>query len=109
MNLGVLVMAYSLLFTTLTSQVINSWPNRKLLQYGYLEQIKDIIPNILLACVMGGIVYPIKYIHFNNIVILLIQICVGVSVYLLGSYIFRLESFRFILRIILSYVKRRSN
>lgn len=109
MNLGVLVMAYSLLFTTLTSQVINSWPNRKLLQYGYLEQIKDIIPNILLACVMGGIVYPIKYIHLNNIVILLIQICVGVSVYLLGSYIFGLESFRFILRIILSYVKRRSN
>ena len=54
-------MAYSLLFTTLTSQIINSWPNRKLLDYGYMEQVKDIIPNIILACMMGIIVYPVKY------------------------------------------------
>jgi len=33
---GVMAMAYSLLLSSALSQIINSWPNRKLLGYGYL-------------------------------------------------------------------------
>ena len=42
MRISVMAMAYSLLVSGLLSQIINSWPNRKLLDYGYLEQLKDI-------------------------------------------------------------------
>ena len=35
---GVMAMAYSLLLSSVLSQIINSWPNRKLLDYRYLEQ-----------------------------------------------------------------------
>lgn len=42
-------MAYSLILSSLLSQLINTWPNRKLLDYRYLEQLKDILPSILLA------------------------------------------------------------
>ena len=49
---GVMAMAYSLLFTSITSQIINSWPNKKLLDYSYPEQIRDILPGILLAVVL---------------------------------------------------------
>ena len=107
MKLGVLAMAYSLLFTTLTSQIINSWPNRKLLNYGYMEQVKDIMPNIALACVMGVIVYPLKYLESNSLIILLIQIVAGGIVYVVGSVIFGLESFKYLLEIATSYIKKR--
>ena len=107
MKLGVLAMAYSLLFTTLTSQIINSWPNRKLLNYGYMEQVKDIMPNIALACVMGVIVYPLKYLESNSLIILLIQIVAGGIVYVVGSVIFGLESFKYLLEIAPSYIKKR--
>lgn len=35
MNFGVMAMAYSLLVGSVLNQIINSWPNRKLLLYGY--------------------------------------------------------------------------
>ena len=43
MRYGVMAMAYSLLVTSVLSQIINSSPNKKLLRYGYLEQLKDIL------------------------------------------------------------------
>ena len=48
---GVLAMALSSLVGSLCSQIINSWPNKKLLNYSYLEQIKDILPSLLIALV----------------------------------------------------------
>ena len=108
MKLGVMAMAYSLLFTTLTSQIINSWPNRKLLDYGYMEQVKDIIPNIILACMMGIIVYPVKYIEINSLFILLIQIFIGIVIYLTGSFVLKLDTFNYLVEILRLYIRKRS-
>lgn len=93
---GVKVMAYSLLFVSVTSQIINTWPNKKLLGYGYLEQLKDIFPGIIMAVVMGIIVSFGVYIPVVKGVQLIIQIVVGIAVYILGSKLFRLDSFYFI-------------
>ncbi|MER2183043.1 MAG: lipopolysaccharide biosynthesis protein, partial [Clostridia bacterium] len=53
MHISVLAMALSTLVNSLICQLINTWPNRKLLNYSYGDQIRDILPNILLAAVMG--------------------------------------------------------
>ncbi len=37
---GVLLMAYSLLLSSLVSQMINTYPNKKLLNYGYAQQMR---------------------------------------------------------------------
>ncbi len=63
MNISVMAMAYSLLISGLISQIINSWPNRYLLKYSYIDQIKDILPNIVMALIMGGFVYFISYLN----------------------------------------------
>ena len=93
---GVKVMAYSLLFVSVTSQIINTWPNKKLLGYGYLDQLKDIFPGIIMAVVMGIIVSFGVYIPVVKGVQLVIQIAVGIAVYILGSKLFRLDSFYYI-------------
>ena len=71
---GVMAMAYSLLLGSVLSQIINSWPNKKLLNYGYLEQVRDFAPGILLAVIMGICVYFIGYISLSVIFKLIIKI-----------------------------------
>lgn len=97
---GVMAMAYSLLLNSVLSQIINSWPNRKLLNYRYLEQLKDILPGIILAVMMGIVVYIIGFIPMPTIVLLMIQIVVGAIIYISLSYIFHLESFEYLIDMI---------
>jgi O-antigen/teichoic acid export membrane protein len=94
--ISVMAMGYSLLFTSVLGQIINSWPNRKLLNYGYLEQLKDILPGILLAVAMGFCIYPIQWLGLPDIVTLLISVPLGAAIYIGGSILFKLESFQYL-------------
>lgn len=94
--ISVMAIGYSLLFTSVASQIINSWPNRKLLNYGYLEQLKDILPGILLAVAMGCCIYPIQWIGLPDIFTLCIQVPLGAVIYILGSKLFKVDSFEYL-------------
>lgn len=93
---GVMAMAYSLLLGSVLSQIINSWPNRKLLNYGYLEQLKDILPGILLAVFMGVCVYFVGYIKLPTTLLLMVQIIVGAIIYIGLSVVLKLEAFEYL-------------
>lgn len=94
---GVMAMAYSLLVSSVLSQIINSWPNRKLLSYGYLEQLKDILPGIALAVFMGCCVNIVTLFQLSNVVTLLIQIPMGAVIYIATSSLLHLESFEYLM------------
>ncbi len=93
MRFGVMAMAYSMLVSSATSQIINSWPNRKLLHYGYLEQLKDIMPSILLAVLMGICVSLIGLLDMSLVLTALVQVILGAEIYVIGSGVLNLESF----------------
>ena len=103
---GVMAMAYSLLLSSVFSQIINSWPNRKLLNYGYLEQVKDFAPGILLAVGMGVCIYFIGYISLPTVITLVIQIVLGALIYVSMSALFKLEEFEYLLGMIKSFLKK---
>lgn len=107
MRWGVMAMAYSLFYTELCAQIINSWPNKKLLNYNYLDQIKDILPSIVLAVFMGVCVYTVEYLHLNDIVTLGIQIILGAFIYILGSKIFHFESYEYLCQVIKNLLKKK--
>lgn len=107
---GVMAMAYSLLMSSVLSQIINSWPNWKLLNYGYPEQLKDIMPSIILAVGMGCCVYPINLLGLPNAATLLIQVPLGAAIYIGLSAVLHLESFEHLVgmvRPILDKTRRR--
>ncbi len=97
MNISVMAMAYSLIVSSILSQIINSWPNRKLLNYGYLQQLKDILPSILLAVFMGGVVYLFNFLPIRPLIILAVQVITGILIYLLGSIILKIDSFKYMI------------
>lgn len=94
--ISVMAMGYSLLVTCVLSQIINSWPNKKLLNYSYLEQLKDILPGIGLAAVMGLCVYSLQMLGLPDIVTLLIQVPLGVVIFVGGSVLLKLEAFTYL-------------
>lgn len=103
---GVMAMAYSLLVSCVLSQIINSWPNKRLLGYGYLEQLRDFMPGVILAVVMGICVYFIGYINLPNIIVLIIQVIVGATIYIVMSIVFKLESFLYLWNMVKTYLKK---
>lgn len=104
---GVMAMAYSMLVTSFISQVVNSWPNKKLLNYSYLEQVKDMLPQIGLSLLMGIIVYFVSFLHLNSLITLLIQVPIGVIVYWLFSKLFHIESYEYIVGMLKNFRKKK--
>ena len=95
MRISVMAMAYSLLVSMVTGMVINSWPNKKLSKYSFKEQIIDILPNIFIAILMGGVVSVIYIFKLSDVMTLAIQIPLGAIVYIGLSIIFKIEEFQY--------------
>ena len=100
MWVSVMAMAYSLLITSVLGQIINSWPNKKLMKYSYLEQLKDMLPQIGLSLLMGAIVYCVNFIGLPSIITLLIQVPLGAAIYVLCSKLFHIDSFEYIINMV---------
>lgn len=94
--ISVMAMGCSLLVTSVLNQIINSWPNKKLLNYSYPEQLKDILPGILLAVFMCLCVYPVQWLGLPDIVTLLIQVPLGAVIFVAGSVVLKLEAFTYL-------------
>lgn len=109
MNISVKAMAYSLLVVSVLGQIINSWPNRKLLNYGYLEQLKDILPGIIIAVCMGACVYCVHFIGLSDILTLCIQIPLGMVIYILLSKILKMESYQYLSGILIGFTRSKRN
>ncbi len=107
MFISVEAMAYSLLISAVTGQIINSWPNKKLLNYSYIEQVKDMLPQIILSCVMGAVVYCVTFLGLGDVVTLLVQVPLGVAIYVLGSRMFKLESYDYLLGLLKKFQLKR--
>lgn len=97
MWISVEAMAYSLIVSSILSQIINSWPNKKLLNYSYIDQLRDILPSICLAVLMGVIVYLFNFLNLPSLVTLIIQIFIGAIVYIGLAKLFKIDSFEYIL------------
>ena len=88
-----LAIALTGVFTTFISSFVNAFPNKKLIGYSYFEQMRDILPSMLVSIIMLVAVFAVGLLDVAPILLLLIQVVVGVLVYLLLSVIFRLRPF----------------
>lgn len=105
---GVMAMAYSLLVSSMTSMIINSWPNKELLGYSLKEQIADILPGILIAVIMGIVIFFVPLLGLSSAVTLLIQIPLGAAIYIGVSYVLKIESFEYLLDMVRGFIRKRT-
>lgn len=93
---GVYIMVWLELLSGIIASFINAYPNKKLLDYSYLEQIKDLIPFILDAMLMGGVVWGVGLININVIVLIILQIIIGACIYFGIAKIFKFECYEYV-------------
>ena len=105
--ISVKAMAYSLLITSILNQIINASPNKFLLNYSYLDQLKDIFPSLLLAIFMGSSVYSLNFLQIETIPLLCIQIIAGILIYVIGSKLLHIETFDYLITTITTFLNSR--
>lgn len=79
---------------------VNAWPNKKLLNYTITELIEDVLPAIKLSLIMGLCVYSINFLKLESYVTLVIQIIIGVLIYIIFSKLFHVKSFEYLIKIL---------
>jgi hypothetical protein len=70
------------------------------LNYGYIDQLKDILPAIFLAVFMGFCVSFVAVLNFPDIITLAVQVILGAVIYIAGSVFLKLDSFQYLWNII---------
>lgn len=103
---GIYAMVWLKASTDFVGTIINAYPNKKLLNYSFLEQWRDVFPALILSVVMGAIVYSLQFFIHNNWILLIAQIGVGVLIYGGLAWIFKIESFRYLLGVVKGFQKR---
>ncbi len=105
---GPLAVAYGFLLSGWLGMFVNVRPNRKLLGYGYIEQIKDLLNPIIPILSMTAAVVATGFLSLSSFSMLCIQIPVGVLVYILASWVSRNESFKYSVSLVKSFMKKKN-
>lgn len=108
LKFGPLAMAFSYLISSMIGQLINSAPNKRLLNYTYIEQLKDVLPSIWASGLMGIFIYLLNFLHFNVFYIMLLQILLGIVIYIGISIVVKMNAFCYLLELLNSFFARKN-
>lgn len=105
---SVQLMISSSIFASSICLVINACFYRKHLGYRFQDQLADILPPLLLSAAMGFVTYFVMFLKLSSVLTLLIQIPLGILIYVAGSILFRFESFFYILSFVKGFLKKKA-
>jgi teichuronic acid exporter len=105
--IGIYAMALGMVVTGIIGTLINSYPNKLLLDYSFTEQWRDLMPALILSLVMCGVTYSVLFLGLSVWATLILQIGVGVVVYVGLAWVLGLESFTYIINIVREYFPGR--
>lgn len=98
--------AYGAALSALIASFVNASPNKKLLNYSYFEQLKDIAPSILLTCLMTVVISSLTYLHLNNYITIILQITVGCIIYLGLAKILHFECLDYLIKTVAEFKRK---
>lgn len=108
-NIGVFAIAWGVVLFNSICVFINLAPNIRLLNYKIKEQVLDALPTLFISILMGGIIHCISFMEISDLATLVIQIMLGCLSYCTLCFIFKEESFLYILQLVKDYRKIRYN
>ena len=100
-------LAAATILNTIIATIINTTPNRKLINYKRRDQFADILPNLILSAIMGAAVYAVNYLTIMPLLKLGLQLVVGAVVYVVLSIVTRNENFYYLLKMLKQYFLKR--
>lgn len=107
---GVIYFAISEVLTTIFGTFVYTTVARKYINYTYLEVFSDFFKNVILASVMGGIIWILGLImSFGSFITIIFQVLSGFSIYLILSVVFHSSNLYYILNTLkeFTFIRRR--
>ncbi len=104
-DLNAIVAGYAI--TGVLCTIVNAFPNRKIIGYDYLEQVRDILPAFLLSIVAAAIAWPISLLGVGRIATIVLQAIVLLGSYVIASALLHVEEFEYLKRTIIDVVRSR--
>lgn len=98
--MGLVPMCVGQIMTSVICLVINTHYTGKLIQVGFLRQMRDLFPILLLSISMWIVIYFFSTILLNNLIQLFVGVMVGTIYYMAVSYLFRFPELDELLTII---------
>jgi len=98
--LGIIPMAIGQVCSSIISTFINAYPNKKLMNYSYFEQIRDIVPAFGMSLILIIIVKLVQIVPIPIGIGLILQIISGAFVYILVSKFSQNESYKYAISLI---------
>lgn len=98
---GIKTMIVGQVVLSIIAYYLNSYFTAQFIHYSLWEQIKDLIPSVLFASIMGGVISIVTYLHITNFIFLLgSQIVIGIITYLILSYLFKPLGYQLLMSVI---------
>jgi len=85
---------------------INAYPNKKLIDYSFYEQLKDYMPPLIISLIMFGVVYITGFLNISIVIKLLLQVILGIIVYVGLSMLIKVEGFRITYNMLSKMIKK---
>ena len=105
--IGIYAVAWGIVLYNFICIVINLYPCKKLLNYGVMEQIKDILPYILLSGTMGGLLYALSLLDLRPALLITIQVTAGFILYITLNAVFGTNSYKYAKNILTEKITNR--
>lgn len=99
-----IVISMAVLATLFT--YVNAFPNKKLIGYSFREQFTDVAPPLLMVAVMVAAMFSVRLFVSNDLLLLLMQIAVGLTVYGALSCLTKNKEYQYILHTIKSRFRK---
>lgn len=106
-SFGVIGVTWSLAVSGIIWWIISSSVNSRTISYGFIEQLKDVFPFLVLSIVIGvPLYYATSFINLPNLVSLLFTSFVFAFLYILISKLLKMDPFFIYSSIIKDYLRR---
>lgn len=93
---GLKALCYGEILLSILCLIVNTHYTSKLLNLGFIEQMKDICPSLILSCVMFIVCKMLSTIMGNDIISLITSVGAGIAIYGSVSYLLKFKELKLI-------------
>lgn len=104
---GIYAIAFGLFISSVISAFINAFPNLKLLNYSYFQQLKDIMPVLLLSFFMGLVIWLTSLLSLPPLIEVVFQTFIGGVFYFGIARLLKLECMVYLIDTYREIIKNR--
>lgn len=97
--MGIVAMCYGSVISSVVCLVWNTYYTKKLIDYGFFAQMKDLLPVLIHSLVMGAIVVIVVHFMPSLWMKLVVGVLAGMIYYIAGAYIMKFPEMDELLRI----------